>query len=140
MSRLGRYWLFFVIVAVGLALSWGQVGRKAQRTLTETPVVFLKTEADCRVLASPCAAIAADRALVLGPDDAGLRIRQTGLVPGSIVRAELVFLAIDGSELEGPVLPAAPEAWRVGDVPETAVSVLVRIVGSREITAAEFAL
>lgn len=140
MSRLGRYWIFFVIVAVGLALSWGQVGRKAQRTLEETPVSFLATEPDCRARQAPCAAVAADRGLVLGPDGEGLRIRQTGLITESIVRAEVVFLAADGSEMGERVLPATPESWRIGDIPEGARGLHVRVLGNGETTAAEFAL
>ena len=79
MTRLGRYWLFFVIVAVGLALSWGQVGRKAQRALDSSPVVYLHTETPCRPQLAPCAAVAGDRALVLGPAQNGLLVKQAGL-------------------------------------------------------------
>jgi hypothetical protein len=132
--------LFFVIVAVGLALSWGQVGRKAQRTLEETPVVFLATEPDCRARQVPCAAIGADRALVLGPDAGGVRIRQTGLAIASIVRAEVSFLAVDGSELGGRRLPSDPQGWRLVDIPADARGLHVRVVSSSETTAAEFAL
>ena len=140
MSRLGRYWILFVIVAVGLALSWDQVGRKAQRTLQETPVVFLATEPDCRARQAPCAAIGADRALVLGPDRGGLRIRQTGLPVASIVRAEVVFLAADGSALGDRVLPADPQTWRVADIPEGVHGLQLRVTGHGETTAAEFTL
>jgi hypothetical protein len=140
MSRLGRYWIFFVIVAVGLALSWGQLGRKAQRVLEEQPVIYLATEPDCRARLVPCAAIAEDRALVLGPDNGGLRVRHTGLVLNAIVRTEVVFLAFDGRELEVRILPADPGSWRVGDIPEDARGLQVRVVGNNETTAAEFAL
>jgi hypothetical protein len=140
MSRLGRYWIFFVIVAVGLALSWGQVGRKAQRVLEEEPVIYLATEPDCMAANEPCAAFAGDRALILGPDDRGLRIRQTGLMAGSIVGAEVAFLAADGSEMAKYPLPATPESWWVDDIPEGARSLRVRVIGSDETTAAEFVL
>ena len=140
MSRLGRYWLFFVIVAVGLALSWGQVGRRAQQSLMETPVVYLATEPDCRATRAPCAALAADRALVLGPDGGGLRIRQTGLSAETITRVEVAFLAADGSEIGERLVPAVADAWQLGDIPQGAHILLVRVVGNHEITAAEFAL
>ena len=139
MSRLGRYWLFFVIVAVGLALSWDLVGRKAQRTLTETPVVYLATEPDCGASRLPCAALAADRALVLGPEGTGLRLRQTGLTVADIIHAEVVFLAADGSEMGERRLPTAPETWLLADIPTGARGLHVRVVGNGETTAAEFA-
>ncbi len=140
MSRLGRYWIFFVIVAVGLALSWGQVGRKTQRTLSETPVVYLVTEPDCRARQSPCAAVAADRALVLGPDGNGLRIRQTGLAVASLVRAEVVFLAADGSESGARVLPPLADGWRVDEIPVHVRELRVRVAADAETTVADFQL
>ena len=140
MSRLGRYWIFFVIVAVGLALSWGQVGRKAQQTLNETPVVYLATETDCRPREVPCAAVASDRALVLGPDAEGLRIRQTGLPEDAIISASVSFLAADGGEMTELVLPSSPEAWWIRDIPPGARLLRVRILVNAETTAAEFSL
>jgi len=140
MSRLGRYWIFFVIVAVGLALSWGQVGRKAQRVLADEPVVYLATEPDCRAAQAPCAAFAADRALILGPDRHGLRLRQTGLIATAVVSVEVAFLAADGNETGKRLLPAASESWWLDDVPENAQGLRVRVVGNGETTAAEFSL
>ena len=61
MSRQGRYWIFFVIVAVGLALSWGQVGRKTRQALEIEPVLLLVTETPCTPMATPCAAVGRDR-------------------------------------------------------------------------------
>ena len=140
MSRLGRYWIFFVIVAVGLALSWGQVGRKAQRALEASPVVFLATEPGCRARIAPCAAVASDRALVLGPDSDGLRLRQAGLAATAIVRVEVVFLAADGSELGDRVLVSAPDGWRIKGLTQDARSLRVRVLGNGDTTVADFSL
>lgn len=140
MSRLGRYWIFFVIVAVGLALSWGQVGRKTQRVLQEEPTLFLATEPACRVRVAPCAALAADRAVVVGPAADGLLIRQTGLTPTEIARVEAVFLTGDGSETDRRVLTRGVDAWSASDVPAGSTILRLRIVGNHETTVAEFSL
>jgi hypothetical protein len=140
MSRLGRYWIFFVIVAVGLTLSWGQIGRKTQRVFEEEPAVVLLTEPGCRVWVAPCAAIAADRAVVVGPAPPGLRVRQTGLTPAGIVRVEAIFLASDGSETERRVLAGVADSWPVSGMPAGATMLRTRIVGRHEATVAEFPL
>lgn len=140
MSRFGGYWIFFVIVAVGLALSWGQVGRKTQRVFEQDPVVFLSTESPCRPRSDPCAAVAGDRAIVLGPAGSGLGVRQAGLARADIVRVEAVFLAADGSELQTMDLVIDRAKWLAPQVPAAAVLVRIRIVGNRETSVAEFAL
>lgn len=72
MRRIDWIWVFFVIIAVGLVLSWGRTGQRlvqdrppaADRVDTEQ---LLATESPCRPLFSPCAAIGDDLAIVLGP-------------------------------------------------------------------------
>ncbi|MGB5648506.1 MAG: hypothetical protein WBM59_00395 [Sedimenticolaceae bacterium] len=140
MTRLGRYWIFFVIVAVGLALSWGQIGRKTQRAFEEEPAVLLLTEPACRVWVAPCAAMASDRAVVAGPSGAGLGIRQTGLTPTQILRVEAVFLASDGSEKDRRLLIRGADSWSVPGVPEGTATLRIRMVGGQETTVAEFPL
>lgn len=132
MTRLGRYWLFFVIVAVGLALSWGQVGRKAQRVLEAEPVTYLAVEPGCYADRQPCAASTGDHALVLGPAQTGLRLKQTGLPHGEIV-------AVEASVLEAAV-PVVREAdsWQILAPARPAGPVRVRIVGNGRVTVADF--
>jgi len=113
MSRLGRYWLFFVIVAVGLALSWGQVGRKTQRALHEDPVSYLYTEPDCVATREPCAATAGDRALVLGPASGGLRLKFAGLEPAAIVSVEARLLSPADAEPLSRALLREADSWRL---------------------------
>lgn len=140
MSRLGRYWLFFVIVAVGLALSWGQVGRKTQRVLTDEPVAFLASEPDCRVTHAPCAAVAADRALVLGPAGGGLRLRQTGFDTAAISTIEAQLLA-DGKALQPPrPLLRDGDGWRLPLPGSARGTVRLRVVGRDRISVADFPL
>ena len=140
MIRQGRYWIFFVIVAVGLALSWGQVGRKTRQALEIEPVLLLVTETPCTPMASPCAAVGRDRALVVGPDGQGLRIRQTGIPVSQIVGVEALFVGTDG-RTSGPrkVLPD-DGAWVVSEVPPESGMLRIRVVGSGEVTVAEFPL
>jgi len=138
MTRHNAYWIFFVIIAVGLALSWGQVGRKTQRVFDESPVVYLSTEADCAPRRAPCAAMAGDRAIVLGPATPGLAVRQTGLDTSGIVRVEAVFLAADGAGVTSAELAADRDRWRVPRLPDGVALVRIRFVGNRESSIAEF--
>jgi hypothetical protein len=138
MSRLGRYWIFFVIVAVGLALSWGQVGRKTKRALETDPVVFLTTERPCKPYLAPCAAVADDRAVVLGPSPGGLRVKQTGVPIADIVEVEAGFLGAAGELTGSRILTRQAGAWLVSDVPAPSRVLRIRIIGSRDVTVAEF--
>ena len=138
MSRLGKYWIFFVIVAVGLALSWGQVGRKAERVLQEDPVVYLAAEPGCAPARAPCAAIANDRALVLGPDTAGLLLRQTGFDADEIIRVEAQLLAPDGVVVSERQLDAKNGNWLIRDFGESDGLLRVRVIGNRDVTVADF--
>ena len=140
MSRVGRYWLFFVIVAVGLALSWGQVGRKTQRVLLDDPVVYLQTETDCQPDTAPCAAVGRDRAVVLGPTDAGLLARTTGLDDAVIIEVEVIMLGADGATLGRRALVADAPAWPVADLPAGTRLLRYRITANKETTVAEFPL
>ena len=140
MSRQGRYWIFFVIVAVGLALSWGQVGRKTRQVLEDEPVLLLATEAPCTPMVSPCAAVGSDRALLLGPDMQGLRIRQTGIPVAEIDRVEAVFVGTEGQASEPAELYPDDDAWIVSEMPSTPGRLRVRVVGNRDVTVAEFPL
>jgi hypothetical protein len=115
MSRLSGYWLVFVVVAVGLILSWGQVGYKARDALDNDPVRYLSVEPDCRPMQVPCAAVTGDHALILGPARNGLRLVQTGLEPGKIRSVEASGQqgrsdAAEDSAKPVPVYPAA-EGW-----------------------------
>ncbi|MCB1723284.1 MAG: hypothetical protein H6959_09300 [Chromatiaceae bacterium] len=89
---MGRYWIFFVIVAVGLVLSWGQVGRKTEHELRERPVDFLSVESGCDPMHAPCAAYAGERAMVLGPEQGGLLLKLAGIDPASVASVEAVLL------------------------------------------------
>ena len=140
MTRQASYWIFFVIVAVGLALSWGQIGRKTHRVFEAEPFVFLKTESSCRPRAMPCAAMAGDRAVLLGPVPGGLVVRQTGLDTAGITRVELIALSADGSELGSYLAALRGDTWLVPDVPSQTTVLRVRVVGNRDTSVADFPL
>jgi hypothetical protein len=135
-----KYWIFFVIVAVGLALSWGQIGRKAERALTSAPVVFLTTEQPCRPREAPCAALASDRALVLGPVAPGLGIRQTGLAVPAVSRVEAIALSADGSQIDSYLPALGDEVWRLPELPAEVAVLRVRVSADDEVTVADFPL
>lgn len=71
MRRIDWIWIFFVIVAVGLVLSWGRTGQRLQNEPVVTGALsadrILEPESPCRPLEAPCAALGRDLALVLGP-------------------------------------------------------------------------
>lgn len=70
MGSWNRIWIFFVIVAVGLVLSWGQVGKKTQLKLASDTSELLETDRECRPLTAPCAATGVSMGVVLGPGGA----------------------------------------------------------------------
>jgi hypothetical protein len=140
MTRLGRYWLFFVIVAVGLALSWGQVGRKTERALSEDPVFFLSTEADCLVSRLPCAAVAGDRALVLGPATGGLRLEQTGFDAAAISMVEARLLTEQGDGPPARSLLRDAGGWRLPLAADALGVVRIRVVERDRVSVADYRL
>jgi hypothetical protein len=141
MSREWRYWLFFVIVAVGLALSWGQIGRKTHQTLEAQPVSYLAVEQGCMADRAPCAALAGDHALVLGPSDEGLRLEQTGLAPAAVVSVEATALNGEATTDDRMLrVDARSGGWLIGPPPPGATGIRVRVVADGRASVADFAL
>lgn len=141
MSGLGRYWLFFVIVAVGLALSWGQVGRKTQGVLQVEPVTYLKSEVGCVANQVPCAAVSADHAIVLGPSSRGLLLKQTGFDQAEVVSVEATAFSEDDAPASS-MLPVGflLDGWSVAAPPQSATTVRIRMATPERISVAEFPL
>jgi len=140
MGRQGRYWLFFAILAVGLTLGWGQVGRKTHRLFETEPMVYLRAEKDCRPRTAPCAALAGDRALILGPAMSGLVMRQIGMATRDIFGGEGISLATGGEELSRKELSPGVDEWLLADVPANTAVLRFLVRGKRETTVAEFPL
>jgi hypothetical protein len=140
MQSQARYWIFFVIVAVGLVLSWGQVGRKTERAIAERPVVYLVAERPCRPRQAPCAALAGDRALVLGPAGDGLRLRQAGFAGDTLVRIDIEYVdGLDEVIQRGGVDPALAD-WRLQSPPAGARRLRVSVESNVDLSVAEFPL
>lgn len=140
MSRIGRYWLFFVIVAVGLALSWGQIGRKTQHALEAAPVSYLTVETNCLADLRPCAAIAGDHALVLGPVDRGLMLKQTGFQDTSVASVEAA-IAVEGADDERLLaVKRAGDGWLIPVDNRTGFSLQVRLTANGRVSVADFPL
>ena len=109
-----RIWIFFVIVAVGLALSWGQAGRKAMRELAREPHALLQTESPCAPLHLPCAAVGTDFGLVLGPGgQQALQLRAVGQGRPVLASAEIVAAGDAEPRWVLSVVPIAAATWRL---------------------------
>lgn len=65
--RWNKAWYFFMLVAAGLILSWGQVGQKFKQDVKKDTreYLLLRTEKECDLLIAPCAAFAPDYAIVV---------------------------------------------------------------------------
>lgn len=75
MKTFNRYLIFFVIVAVGLVVSWGQIGKRTGQAMDNLQAELLTTEDECRPLVAPCAAYGLQQALVLGPHAVGFMLK-----------------------------------------------------------------
>lgn len=66
-KRWNKAWYFFMLVAAGLILSWGQVGQryKQNKPVETREHLLLRTEEGCDLNTSPCAAMGPDYALVI---------------------------------------------------------------------------
>ncbi len=127
MGPWNRIWILFVIVAVGLVLSWGQVGRKAGQRLQAEPGPLLRTESPCRPWQAPCAAIGAEVALVLGPAGARrLLLKYVGAAPAEL--AELRLLESGGERRAWTLTPerVAPALWQL-QMPELPAGTLLEL-------------
>ncbi len=70
-KRWNKIWYFFMLVAAGLILSWGQVGQryKQKENFDTREYLLLRTEQDCNLAIAPCAAYAPDYAIVVNLQD-----------------------------------------------------------------------
>jgi hypothetical protein len=70
-KRWNKVWYFFMLVAAGLILSWGQVGQryKQKENIDTREYLLLRTESGCNLAVAPCAAYAPDYAIVANLQD-----------------------------------------------------------------------
>lgn len=116
MTRANRYLMFYLIVAVGLAVSWMQLGRNTL-VKPDHDLSLMQLDDDCRPWQAPCAAYADEFALILGPDSgAALQLRGQKLP----AEAEMHFQHFDaGKEQETPeVEQFSALHWRLPSLPE----------------------
>lgn len=84
-----RVWIFFVIIAIGLALSWGKVGQNTREDMGSDDFLLLRSEPNCVLAQDVCAAYLSDMALVakaMTLDDArlGLYFKLVGVDAGEV--------------------------------------------------------
>ena len=70
-KRWNKVWYFFMLVAAGLILSWGQVGQRYKQSekIDTREYLLLRTEQGCKLGMAPCAAYAPDYAIVVNLQD-----------------------------------------------------------------------
>jgi hypothetical protein len=137
MQRTSRYLLFYAILAVGLAYSWGQLGRRTQLD-PKRPVHLMSTESDCQPWHAPCAAYAKDFALVLGPAGTGLRLVGSDL-PNAVEISAKQFGA-GGQSLDDPTLKTlSANAWQLDGLPRQG-RLRINLLGPSKQWSAEFPL
>ena len=116
MNRTNRYLMFYAILAVGLAISWSQVGRRTQVSPEVSDIRVLATEDNCRPLQAPCAAYAGNFALVLGPHADGLRLVGQGLPAAATLSVQ--HLDGNGVRQTPPLLQALGDSqWLISSLP-----------------------
>ena len=137
MSRNGRYLLFYAILGIGLAISWGQVGKRTQ-LVPGANVRVLSTESDCRPRSYPCAAYASDFALVLGPERNGLRLMGENVPQGAELKVQ--YLDLSGKLLEPPLVrQIEAQAWLL-NLPQGDLRVRVNLLRDQQQWTADFVL
>jgi len=118
-KRWNKAWYFFMFVAAGLIFSWGQVGTryKSAEKIDTREYLLLRTEADCDLVKSPCAAYAPEYALVVKLDlNQGwqtLRVRAAGQALNESSRIKL-SLEPESSLYDSELLPIrfqSPDTW-----------------------------
>lgn len=112
-----RLWIFFVIVAVGLALSWGKVGQNTEKEVSKDPFELLRVEPACDLRAEGCAAYGSELALVakaaaLSDDSLGMYFRLVGLDMAGISGFE-VALHRDGVSPQPLAVLRRQQDWQV---------------------------
>ena len=106
--------MFYAILAVGLAISWAQVGKRAQMT-PDAQIRVMSIEDDCQPYRAPCAAYTDDFGLVLGPQGKSLRLQSLHLPEDS--EFELRHFQDDAVEVEKPLMERiSDDSWQVQPV------------------------
>lgn len=110
MANWHRLWIFFVIVALGLVLSWSLIGHKTGRMEVGA---ILATETPCRPYQAPCAAFGSEMALVLGPGPGtDLLLKAAGQPLPQLLKVDILAA---GQKVPQPVAVEALAAgiWRL---------------------------
>jgi hypothetical protein len=150
--RWNKVWYFFMLVAAGLILSWGQVGQryKQKENIDTREYLLLRTEDDCNLSTAPCAAYAPDFAMVVNLKDNKdwytIEVKTVGekLSLESIVR---MSFEPESSLYETEVLPVRfkePDGWvsfvQLPDNSDTVWRLRVSVERGNKVMVADFSL
>ncbi len=151
-KRWNKVWYFFMLVAAGLILSWGQVGQryKQKENFDTREYLLLRTEQDCHLEMAPCAAYAPDYAIVLNLENNNnwytAEVRTVGetLNRESVVR---MTFEPESSLYETETLPLRfkePHSWvsyiQLPDQSKTVWTMRVSIERDNQVMVADFPL
>lgn len=107
MKRFNRYLMFYLILGIGLAIAWTQVGRRMQLA-PNTGLRVMSIDEHCVPQESPCAAYAKAFALILGPSGGNGSLLLKGDKLPKDSRLDFVQLDIHSLELPAPLARAMP--------------------------------
>ena len=113
MKRFNRYLMFYMILGIGLAIAWTQVGRRMQLA-PNVGMKVMSIDDRCEPETAPCAAYAENFALVLGPNDGRGGLLLVGeRLPGE-ARLDVMQLDIHSTQLPAPLVRSmAGSRWLV---------------------------
>lgn len=123
-----RYLIFFVIVAVGLVVSWGQVGKNTTQAVTDLNAIFLAPEKGCLPTQQPCAAFGKDQAVVLGPHSNGLMLKYQNSL-GLVADLEAQYLDRESKPTNEVMLikKTAKNVWLIASSEQAAQVTAIRL-------------
>lgn len=148
-SSWDRVWIFFVIVAIGLVLSWNQVGRKTLTGIDNQGLEVLVTEKNCDIRREPCAAYGRSIAVVCQfVTESGAVLVRARLVAGKKMplrpdSVKFSFYDDDGALIQELISEMSADAqWvsRLSELPSQATRYRVNISMGDQGFVAEYAI
>jgi hypothetical protein len=150
--RWNKVWYFFMLVAAGLILSWGQVGQRYRQkeNIDTREYLLLRTEKECYLDVAPCAAYAPDYAMVVNlQDKKGWHTIEVKTVGERLSMESMVKITFEpeSSLYETETLPVRfkePDSWvsfvQLPDLSKTVWKLRVSIERGSKVMVADYPL